>query len=169
MVRRDEFALKAPMHEQQSPLAAASSPLCSLGLYAGRATGSVVGRPRELSAVEQELEAIERGLSCLTLEGEPGIGKTRLLLAIERMAFERNFIPIAVTADEEIKGPFLLARSIFACPTALDVKSAEAREAVERAGYRNSCQEFGESQLVKTGMVTAQLKNFPSIAARPRR
>ncbi len=121
------------MVELQSPLSAASSPLCSLGLYAGRVVGSVVGRPRELAAIEQEMDAVERGLSCITLEGEPGIGKTRLLLAIEQIARDRNFVPIAVTADEEIRGPFLLARSIFACPTVMDVHSTEAQQAVERA------------------------------------
>lgn len=94
--------------------------------------GSLVGRPREVAAIEQELDAIERGLSCLTLEGEPGIGKTRLLLAIEEMARARNFAPIAVTADEEIRGPFLLARSIFASPAVMNALSPEAQAAVER-------------------------------------
>ncbi|HLF77070.1 MAG TPA: AAA family ATPase [Dehalococcoidia bacterium] len=120
------------MFDVQSPLSAASSPLCSLGLYTGRVVGSVVGRPRELAAIEQELEAVERGLTCLTLEGEPGIGKTRLLLAIEEMTRGRGFMPIAVTADEEIRGPFLLARSVFACPMISDVQSPEVQQAVEK-------------------------------------
>jgi DNA-binding NarL/FixJ family response regulator len=120
------------MAELQSPLSAASSPLCSLGLYTGRVVGSVVGRGRELAAIEQELDAIERGLSCLTLEGEPGIGKTRLLLAIEEIARARNFASIAVTADEEIRGPFLLARSIFASPTMSDAQSPQVQAAIEK-------------------------------------
>jgi DNA-binding NarL/FixJ family response regulator len=116
----------------ESPLTAASSPLCSLGLYAGRVAGEVVGRPRELAAIEDEMAAVERGLTCLTLEGEPGIGKTRLLLTVEATARARGFVPIAVTADEEIRGPFLLARSIFACPTIADAQSSEAGRAIER-------------------------------------
>jgi len=120
------------MLEMQSPLSAASSPLCSLGLYTGRVVGSVVGRPRELAAIEQELAAVERGLTCLTLEGEPGIGKTRLLFAIEEMARTRGFVPLAVTADEEIRGPFLLARSIFACPRIMEAQSSEVEQAIER-------------------------------------
>jgi DNA-binding NarL/FixJ family response regulator len=120
------------MVELQTPLSAASSPLCSLGLYAGRVTGSVVGRPRELAAIEEELAAVERGLTCLTLEGEPGIGKTRLLLAIEEMTSNRGFVPIAVTSDEEIRGPFLLARSIFACPRITGAHSSEIDQAIER-------------------------------------
>jgi DNA-binding NarL/FixJ family response regulator len=120
------------MVELQSPLNAASSPLCSLGLYAGRVLGSVVGRPRELAAIEAELDAVERGLTCVTLEGEPGIGKTRLLLAIEEMVRTRGFVPIAVTADEEIRGPFLLARSIFACPRITEAPASEIVQAIER-------------------------------------
>ena len=120
------------MVDLQSPLSSASSPLCSLGLYAGRVLGSVVGRPRELAAIEEELTAVERGLTCLTLEGEPGIGKTRLLLAIEEMTRTRGFVPIAVTADEEIRGPFLLARSIFACPRIIEPQSSEVEQSIER-------------------------------------
>ena len=120
------------MVELQSPLSAASSPLCSLGLYTGRASGPVVGRLREIEAIQQEMDAIERGMSCLTLEGEPGIGKTRLLLWVEEIARQRNFLTIPVTADEEIRGPFLLARSIFACPTLWEEQTPETLLAVER-------------------------------------
>ena len=62
----------------------------------------------------------------MTLEGEPGIGKTRLLLAAGEMATAKGFTTIAVTADEELRGPFLLARSI--------VGSAEALRAARHAG-----------------------------------
>lgn len=117
------------MNDPMSPLSCAVGPLCSLGLFRGRITGSVVGRSQELVAVEQELKAARRGLACLTVEGEPGIGKTRLLLAIEEMARNLGFLPVAVTADEEIRGPFLLARSIFASPAALE--AAEGRRAAE--------------------------------------
>ncbi len=123
------------MPEPPSPLDAASSPLCSLGLYAGRVAGAVVGRTRELAAVDEELAAAERGLSCLTLEGEPGIGKTRLLLAVESMARTHGFVSMAVTADEEIRGPFLLARSIFACPGIAEGLSADAAQALERIAH----------------------------------
>ena len=50
----------------------------------------------------------------VTLEGEPGIGKTRLLLAAAELASANGFTCVAITADEEIRGPFLLARSLFA-------------------------------------------------------
>lgn len=117
-----------------SPLNAALEPLCSLGLYNGRATGPVVGRPRELSAIRQGMASARSGLTCTIIEGEPGIGKTRFLLAVDEMTTADGFIPIAVTADEEIRGPFLLARSIFASPVlAGSVEGTPAAEPVARA------------------------------------
>ena len=75
-----------------------------------------------MTAIEQELASAGSGwLAGVTLEGEPGIGKTRLLLATGEMATARGFATIAVTGDEELRGPFLVARSI--------VGSAEATEA----------------------------------------
>src|SRR5690606_33670405 len=92
----------------------------------GRAVGRVVGRPWELGVIARSVEAARSRMVCLIVEGEPGIGKTRLLLAADEQAREAGFSTIAVTADEEIHGPFLLARSVFG--------SAGAREAAARAG-----------------------------------
>ncbi len=100
------------------------APLSSLGLFAKRVTSSVVGRPLELASIERELTPDRTSLVCLTLEGEPGIGKTRMLLAIEELARAHGFAPIAVTADEEIRGPFLVARSIFGSPVVLEAAAA---------------------------------------------
>src|SRR5687768_14802098 len=91
-------------------------PLSPLALQMRRVTGSVVGRPAELAAAEKELAVAKTGqLAALTFEGEPGIGKTRLLVAVSELAAANGFLPVAVTADEEIRGPFLLARAIFSC------------------------------------------------------
>jgi hypothetical protein len=98
------------------PLSAATEPLCSLGLFAGRVLGSIIGRPREVALVEQAIEAARQHMICVVLECEPGIGKTRLLLTINERVQREGFAAIAVTADEEISGPFLLARSIFTSP-----------------------------------------------------
>lgn len=117
-----------------SPLNAAVEPLCSLGLYNGRPTCPVVGRPRELSAIRQGLRSARAGLASTVIEGEPGIGKTRFLLAIDEIAAAEGFISTAVTADEEIRGPFLLARSIFACAVLnRAVEGTPAAEQVSRA------------------------------------
>jgi predicted ATPase len=121
------------MVEMRTALDASASPLSSLGLYTPRFAGPIVGRTRELAAIEQELASAERGLTCLTLEGEPGIGKTRLLLALEEQTRKRGFLPIAVTADEELRGPFLLARSILSCPTVTAAQPADVQQAATKA------------------------------------
>ena len=95
----------------------------------------MVGRPVELAAIEQEL-ALARGgrLAAVTLEGEPGIGKTRLILAASEAATAQGFTTIAVAADEEIRGPFLLARSIVGSPEAAAAADGTAAQGPLEAG-----------------------------------
>jgi DNA-binding CsgD family transcriptional regulator len=102
--------------------------LCPLAFQMRRGGGSVVGRTAELAAIESELESARRGLSAVTLEGEPGIGKTRLLLAATQLAEERGFTPVAVAADEELRGPFLLMRSILTSTPATDAAAGTAAQ-----------------------------------------
>src|SRR5262249_7646010 len=83
------------------------------------APGAAVAGPPGLLAIEQELATARSGrLVGITLEGEPGIGKTRLLLAAAERAAADGCTVIAVTADEELQGPFLVARSILGSPAA---------------------------------------------------
>jgi tetratricopeptide (TPR) repeat protein/DNA-binding CsgD family transcriptional regulator len=105
-----------------------------MALHVGRVTGEVVGRPLELTAIEQEIASARMDrLVGLTLEGEPGIGKTRLLLAARELAQQAGLTTIAVTADEELRGPFLLARSILGSQQAVDaVVGNEAEEPLAR-------------------------------------
>ena len=125
------------MHDPQAASAPALTmpPVSALALQVRRATGGVVGRQVELGAIRQELASAKAGrLAALTLEGEPGIGKTRVLLAAVELAAAEQFTPLAVTADEEIRGPFLLARSIFAGATAYESgNGGGAREPLQRA------------------------------------
>ena len=101
-------------------------------LHFNRNTGSVVGRPVELAAIEQEIaSALTRRLVGLTLEGEPGIGKTRLLLEARELARQAGFTTIAATADEEIRGPFLLARSILGSQEAMEAAAGAGEAAQE--------------------------------------
>jgi DNA-binding NarL/FixJ family response regulator len=97
-------------------------PQCSLAVQLRRASGAVIGRTAELDAIAQEIREAAGRLSAVTLEGEPGIGKTRLLLEAAELAASSGFTCVAITADEEIRGPFLVARSLFA--------SSALREAV---------------------------------------
>jgi len=87
---------------------------CSLSVQLRRATGSIVGRSTELNAIAQAIREAKTRLTAVTLEGEPGIGKTRLLVATAEMTEAAGFTSVAITADEEIRGPFLVGRSLFA-------------------------------------------------------
>lgn len=88
----------------------------------------------ELAAIEHELNLAAQGhLSCVVVEGEPGIGKTRLLVSAQELAEKAGFAVIAATADEELRGPFLVARSILGCGTALELaEQVNATATVER-------------------------------------
>lgn len=123
------------MSASEAPtLDVARRPLCSLSVNVRRVTGSVVGRPVEIRVLRDEMGSARRGITAVTLEGEPGIGKTRLLLTAAEMATEEGFTTIAVTADEEIRGPFLVARSIFASPVAIEAaEGTDAAEPLRRA------------------------------------
>ena len=109
-------------------------PFSPMALDVHRATGDVVGRPAELQAISQELATARTGrLVGLTVEGEPGIGKTRLLVAAAERASADGFTAIAVTADEELRGPFLVARSILGSPEAIDgATDAKTADALSR-------------------------------------
>jgi hypothetical protein len=97
------------------------------------AGGQLVGRTSELTAIRQELATARTGqLAALTLEGEPGIGKTRLLVAASELAAESGFATVAVTADEQLRGPFLVARSMLASAQAQPLV-AGAAEPLRRA------------------------------------
>jgi tetratricopeptide (TPR) repeat protein len=120
--------------EQTFSLASDVQPVCSLSLHVRRVSESVVGRPLEVAAIEQGIRNARSSFTALTLEGEPGIGKTRLLLAGSELATAAGFLTIAVMADEEIRGPFLLARSIFASPEVVHAsRGTPAEAAVQRA------------------------------------
>jgi DNA-binding CsgD family transcriptional regulator/tetratricopeptide (TPR) repeat protein len=121
-----------------SPVALASvlEPFSPMALHVHLTAGAVVGRQAEQDAIRQELASAATGrLAGLAVEGEPGIGKTRLLLAAAEMASAAGFTTIAVTADEELRGPFLLARSILGSPEAIQVASErpETAEALARS------------------------------------
>ncbi len=110
------------------PVAAAA--FAPLGLLEHRTGRAVVGRPTELAAIEEGIAGAQGGrLAAVTVEGEPGIGKTRLLLAAREIALARGFLAVAVGADEELRGPFLLARSIVGAPEVAEAVAGSGSEA----------------------------------------
>jgi len=114
---------------EEPVLAPALQSFSPMALHVYRATGGVVGRPVELAAIGQEIASARTNrLVGLTLEGEPGIGKTRLLLAARELAEQAGLTTIAVTADEELRGPFLVARSILGSQQAVEAAAGNAAE-----------------------------------------
>ena len=57
----------------------------------------MIGRERELAALERHLDALRGGPGVLAVAGEPGIGKTRLLDELAARARARDSL---VLADE---------------------------------------------------------------------
>ena len=74
----------------------------------GSSVGQLVGRDRELGHLQATLDALDGGgAACLTVEGEPGIGKTRLLTSCGARAEERGHVVLAGAAAEfEREMPF---------------------------------------------------------------
>jgi len=139
---RAERSALAPVLEAFSPMS----------LHVHRMTGAVIGRPGELAAIQQEMASARTGrLVGLTIEGEPGIGKTRLLLAAREMAEQAGLTTIAVTADEELRGPFLLARSILG-----------SREAVEAVSGRPAEEALARCLEAMSGQDDASLASLPA-------
>jgi len=97
----------------------------------------LVGRVQEQQVIKAQLEATpESGLRAVVLEGEAGIGKTRMLEESIELARETEppFYGLDVTADEELRGPFLLFRSLLSSPRlAAIAREAMALEQLDRA------------------------------------
>jgi DNA-binding CsgD family transcriptional regulator/tetratricopeptide (TPR) repeat protein len=65
------------------------------------AAGQTVGRRAELDRLEAALDGLdEAALACLTVEGEPGIGKTRLLAELRERAEGRGHLVLSGSATE---------------------------------------------------------------------
>ncbi len=102
-----------------------------------RSENPLVGRAEELQVIEGQLEAAPgSGLRAVVFEGEAGIGKTRMLEEAIDLAHgsEPPFYALDVTADEELRGPFLLFRSLLSSPRmAAIAREAMALEQLDRA------------------------------------
>lgn len=106
-------------------------------LTAPRAVNAMVGRATEQAVIKERIEAVTHGgLQAVVLEGEAGIGKTRLLEAAAEMASEPDNPRwvLEATADEELRGPFLLFRSLLTSPRTMAIaREAMALEQLDRA------------------------------------
>jgi class 3 adenylate cyclase/DNA-binding CsgD family transcriptional regulator len=99
------------------------------------AAAPMVGRQIERAALQQDLAAVEAGsIRAFAIEGEPGIGKTRLLESAIEAATERGFGAVMVGGDEELRGPFFMLRTLLGSTTIDSLADkAMARDALEQA------------------------------------
>src|SRR3954451_279230 len=104
-------------------------PQCSLAVQLRRASGAGIGRSVELDAIAEEIRAARTRMTAVTLEGEPGIGKTRLLLAAAELAGAAGVTCVATPADEESGGPILVGRSLFASGAIAETAAGTPAEA----------------------------------------
>lgn len=97
----------------------------------------LVGRSKEQQVIRDQLAATAgSNLRAVVLEGEAGIGKTRLLEDTIEFATSADppFWALEVTADQELRGPFLLFRSLLSSPRMAAVaREAMALQQLERA------------------------------------
>ena len=142
-------------------LASDIKPLCSLSLHVRRVSESVVGRPLELAAVEQAVRSAHTSFTGLTLEGEPGIGKTRLLLAASEIAAADGFVTIGVMADEQIRECEGDRRQRVEEGDLADAPDAEPPRVVEDHEHREKVDERdqeGASEVQREGHAVLELR-----------
>jgi DNA-binding SARP family transcriptional activator/class 3 adenylate cyclase/tetratricopeptide (TPR) repeat protein len=93
-------------------------------LLAGEGRGTFVGRSDAGAELEAEWAGVRKqGLRVVVLAGEPGIGKTRLVLEFARTAHERGATVLAGSSHEETHVPYqpfveALRHYIACCPPA---------------------------------------------------
>jgi DNA-binding CsgD family transcriptional regulator len=102
-----------------------------------RAERALVGRSTELEAIADALASSHNRLTAASLEGEPGIGKSTILAATADMAIDNDMTPVIVAADEELRGPLLFARELFA--------SNALRDAARDAGELDQVEQVSRS------------------------
>lgn len=103
--------------------------------YVRTGLAPIVGREAERAMIVDELDAVAaRALRVVSVEGEAGIGKTRLLEMAAQEALSRGFGVVIVGADEELRGPFFLLRTLLVSASMERLADeTAAREALEQA------------------------------------
>ena len=122
-----------PVAEQAAPAPRRTAALEET--FVRPAAAPMVGRQLERAALEQDLAAVVAGsIRVFAIEGEPGIGKTRLMESAVESATEKGFGAVMVGGDEELRGPFFMLRTLLGSTTIESLADkATARDALEQA------------------------------------
>ena len=125
--------------------------------------GPLVGREKELEHLDAALDALDGGAAaCLTVEGEPGIGKTRLLAELRARAEERGHVVLSGAAAEfERELPF----SVWV--DALDAYVASQELAEHEAGTPTLASELGQVLPVAADAPDGGRRRSPTSATAP--
>ncbi len=118
---------------RETPPAPARSLLEETYIRSGR--GPLVGRVAERLAIEKDLDAVAGGgIRVYAVDGEAGIGKTRIIEAAVEGAASKGFGAVIVGGDEELRGPFFILRTLLASDSIQALaEQAMARDALEAA------------------------------------
>jgi DNA-binding CsgD family transcriptional regulator len=94
--------------------------------------GLLVGREREIGAIETLLDGVEGSQTVLIVRGEPGIGKSALLSEASRRAKERGMVVLKTTGvQSEARLPFAgLHQLLWPVHEQIDLLPAPQREAM---------------------------------------
>jgi len=94
----------------------------------------LVGRSTELSEILRMLHEARRGGGrMVTVEGEAGIGKTRLLEVAAQTALRRGMLAIYAAADEDLRAPFIWRGHCEYARLRDPGQRSAARDALDRA------------------------------------
>ena len=108
----DRKALETAVDRRRSPLLGAETPLdAALSLPA--AVTSLIGRDQEIAALRDQLR--QRDVRLVTLTGPPGIGKTRLALAVAEGLISDHPDAVVFVGLAPITEPELVATTIKPC------------------------------------------------------
>ena len=117
----------------------------------------IVGRAGELAQFEAALDALGRGEpACLAVEGEPGIGKTRLLAELRRRAEDRGHVVLAGAAAE-------FERDL---PYGVWVEALDAYVASQRARATRAADLGGALPVLRAATAAARRRAPPRCTAR---
>ena len=95
----------------------------------------MVGREREIGAIETLLDSVDGSNTALMVRGEPGIGKSALLREASQRARERGMVVLKTTGvQSEARLPFAgLHQLLWPVHEQIDLLPAPQREAMQVA------------------------------------
>src|SRR3954452_6868151 len=97
---------------------------------------TLIGRESELHTIEAMIEGVDEGGAALVLQGEPGIGKSALMIEAERWAGGRDWLVLKATGvQSETHMPFAGLHQLLRPILAGDHELPESQRKALRAAF----------------------------------